>query len=390
MAPTVSSSIRRSTARSLASYLKSSQSSRRHVPPTAHCSNSPAIAATDPNHTARLWRSVMSYSGTAPWTSSSASVFTTSVLEPHGITIEEFGANQNLGSHFNIEHLPVDPSARLDHYKSQFPSRVWVQPDMECVRTEYDAMYRYRMNEAEHRAYALYALFLDEPRYPGLLEGAGDLKWLPSRMIKLEKKPDKRHWQSPPPVTPPSKSFDWDVCPDCAYHVSLQAFSPAFRRTIKHHVASAQERAVCPYFTIEFKKDGEGEQTAMHHLAVASSIALYNRFCLKAVTRQLGGKKWSADDREQMRHYALTFCGSLWDLYCMVPKTFGFWTGCTMQFISVGDCYFHQDVEKQVGVINDVHYWGLAVHGQSCEQDIVDKICSFSGADMSGIMLMKE
>ncbi|KAF2804512.1 uncharacterized protein BDZ99DRAFT_467519 [Mytilinidion resinicola] len=316
--------------------------------------------------------------------------FIETVLEPCGITIQNKGVNKDLLKHFGILELPSDPKDRLDAYRGAHDLEVWLAPDTASIQREYKAMRVFDSNEAEHSAYALQDIFLDEPRHPWLPEEDGDQRWLPVRMLQLVRKLPQDEWLSPPLVDSPRKRYEWDIRPDCAYHVSLQAFQSGFRPSVRKHVSIVQKRAFCPYLTIEFKRDEETLATARHQVAVASAMALYNRYRLKDCALQMSGGNWLEQDMNQMRHYGITFTGSTWDLWCTVPKTFETWTGCSMSAIYSGDCCILAGVEKLTSTINDIHYWGLMVHGKSCKADIAAKIHSDPDADTNDITLLEE
>ncbi|KAI1123187.1 hypothetical protein F5Y10DRAFT_57349 [Nemania abortiva] len=398
------------------------------------------VAATDPEYTAWLWKAVMSpldptassrgkRTGTssAPRSTTSASTlvsrqtrqqtlltsapasgktkqepaakvtdadFPESVLETHGVTIREDGVNQDLRKSFNILDLPSDPKERLDIYKKSFALDAWLEPDIIRIRREYKSMQVYQSNEAEYAAYALSNIFLDEPRYPWLPQEEGEKCWLPVRMLQLVCKPPQTKWHAPPAVNPPKKQceYKWDIRPDCAYYVSLQAFDPNLRPNIHRHILALQKRAFCPYLTIEFKKDEDSLAVARHQVAVASAIALYNRYRLKREALEISGGdlEWSEQHKSQLRHYGITFAASSWILWCTVPKTFPDWTGCTMSDIFSGDCCILPSAQKLVSVINDIHYWGLQTHGKSCKSDIYTKIRSTPDADLNDISILED
>ncbi|KAJ8130483.1 hypothetical protein O1611_g3144 [Lasiodiplodia mahajangana] len=338
------------------------------------------IVASDPDHISWLWKAVMSscnhtissrgkITGTSSATgsvlrqlrqrpasiSTPASVtsgsiaqetaakltdadFTESVLEPHGITIQIRGLNRDLRKHFDFLELPSDPESRLQIYK-QFAHGVWLEPTVDRVnyiRREFKAMQVYSSNQAEYSASALRDIFLDAPRYPWFPEEQGEKGWLPVRLLQLAHKPPQGGWHIPPLIFPSQKRYEWDIRPDCAYYVSLQAFESNFRPSVSQHVFVVQHRAFCPYLTIEFKKDEFSLDTARYQVAVASAIALYNRYCLKARTLQATQNEWTEKDKDQMRHYGITFTAANWNLWCTVPKTFPDWTGCTMSTIYSG------------------------------------------------------
>jgi hypothetical protein len=319
--------------------------------------------------------------------------FATSVLEPCGITIQTMIGNKDLLKHFRIkEHgLPSDSNDRLAAYRKAHTLEVWLEPDIKRIQREYKSMTVYASNEAEYQAFALRDVFLDEERHPWLPEEAGDQRWLLVRMLQFVQKPAENDgWRAPPIVSSPGKRYMWDIRPDCAYYVSLQVFQSGFRTNVRNHVAVVQKRAICPYLTVEFKKDEETLDTAQHQIAVASAMALYNRYRLKSCALQMSGKEWSEQDKDQMRHYGITFTGSTWKLWCTVPNTFPTWTGCHMSVLYSGDCSILTSVQKLIPVINDIHYWGLEVHGRSCKEDIAAKVRSDPDADTGDITLLEE
>ncbi|KAI9779962.1 MAG: hypothetical protein M1839_007118 [Geoglossum umbratile] len=442
MQPTVNSSARRLDEKpsrlSNSSSLSLSQS-LCHRPVAPRPAHDPSVAATNSAHISWLWERVMSYtidtesskgkrkakvpltgsttpasaltSGQRKWQTPAMSEtsstrtrkevaakiadtdFANVVLQPCGITIQNMGVNKNLYKHFRIqEHdLPSNLKDRLAAYRKTHALEVWLDPDIERTQREYKAMEVYGCNEAEHSAYALRDIFLDEARHPWLPEQSGDQRWLPVRMLQLVQKPaGDDDWCAPPIINSPCKRYQWDIRPDCAYYISLQAFQSGFRPSVRNHVAVVQKRAICPYLTVEFKKDEETLATAQHQIAVASAMALYNRYRLKNCALQMSGEKWSEQDKDQMRHYGVTFTGSTWKLWYTVPQTFQTWTGCVMSTIYSGDCCILAGVQQLIGIINDIHYWGLEVHGRSCKKDIATKIHSDPDADANDITLLGE
>ncbi|KAI0811439.1 hypothetical protein GGR55DRAFT_101642 [Xylaria sp. FL0064] len=394
----------------LASVLRSH---RRHPIPRCHCRNRAFIIGRHLailltlllpiRNTAQLWKTVMTYiddtknsrgkratpsateSVTSLPTSSSATTprkaaakvidadFMESVLEPYGIMIQK-GIAQ-------------------DAYKEKFTLSVWLEPDIEAIQQEYAAMKMDSCNEAEYSTFALSNIFRNEPRLPVLPEESGDQRWLPIRTVQLVQKPTPDGWLSPPPIPgrKPPKRYDWDIRTDCTYHVSVQAFQPGFRALVEEHTSVVQQRAFCPYLTVEFKKDEQNFNTACYQVAVASAISLYNRYRLKSLMLEASRDRdsWSEEDKSQMRHYGIKFTGSRWKLWCTKPKTFPEWTGCVMSSIHAGNCCSHASTQLLVDLINDIHYWGLEVHGKSCKADITARVRSCPQADETDITILE-
>ncbi|KAJ8129008.1 hypothetical protein O1611_g4625 [Lasiodiplodia mahajangana] len=323
--------------------------------------------------------------------------FMESVLEPHGIKIQTGGSNKNLRKHFGILSLPTNLKERLDVYKKalQAPLNVWLEADMERsqrIEQEYKSLKVYGCNEAEYTTYALHYVFLDEPRHPWLPIEKGDQCWMPVRLLQFVRKPDKLqkgNWEAPPTLHQSSKRFEWDIRPDCTYYISLQAFPPRVRSSIDPFISVIQRRAFGPYFTITFEKDEDDSPTARYKAAVASAIALYNRYRLKSYALQKSGRKWDEEQKGEMRHYSITFAEVRWIVWCTVPKSFETWTGCNMSKLYSGDCDILECVQKLLGIVNDIHYWGLEVNGKSCKADIAVIAQSDPDADLNYIALLE-
>jgi len=321
--------------------------------------------------------------------------FADTVLKPYGIEIVLQSGNRNPTTHFHIEHLPIDARDRLKGYQKEYPlENVWLETDIERIRTQYRSMRVYGSNEAEYLNYTLQDIFANEPLQPWLPEERGDEMWLPVRLLQFVQKPPEDKWLAPPLLTLSQKRYAWDIRPDCAYYLSLQAFQSGFRPNVYNNVAVRQKRALCSYLTIEFKKADDTINTARHQVAAASAIALYNRYLLKVdaiAARNMDENKreWRDSDKQQMRHYGITFTGSVWNVWCTVPKTLETWTGCVMSKIFGGDCSSHPSPARLVGVVNDIHYWGLHVHGRSCKNDIAEIVYADPDADTNYITFLE-
>jgi hypothetical protein len=88
------------------------------------------------------------------------------------------------------------------------------------------------------------------------------------RMIQLVAKPEKG-WEQPP-VLDRTVPYNFDIRPDCSYWVSLQAFNPLYRKIVREYVSVRKDGILCPYLTIEFKKDDSTLRKARNQ--VRSSI----------------------------------------------------------------------------------------------------------------------
>ncbi|KAI1430983.1 hypothetical protein GGR50DRAFT_698467 [Xylaria sp. CBS 124048] len=399
----------------------SSRSTFRH-------SSGSDVPATDPEHITRLWQSVMAYDGDTnmpkirraqtpsppkagistpaasarrlqpqPTAGIHDSDFETSALAAWGVSIQEPNTAETAAAaaaaaavassyeHFGLSGMPKDRVARYYVYSQRFPLGIWIKPDTERevrIRDEYLAMGMYGCNEAEYSTFALHEIFLNSRLSPPppTPVGADTSKrpWTPVRMLRLAQGLSPDTWESPPyiariaRIAPPEKQYEWDIRPDCAYYISLQAFPTTYRDKVDKFVSVVQKRAFAPYLTIEFKKENETAATTRNHLAAASAMALYNRWRLKsaALHHLLKNKgTWPEEQKLQMRHYGITLVGPTWQLWYTTPKTYHKWTGCTMSHIIDGQCTDLDGVIRLLDSINDVHYWGLTEHA-NCKTDI--------------------
>ncbi|KAI1128915.1 hypothetical protein F5Y10DRAFT_291564 [Nemania abortiva] len=371
------------TANSLARSLSSRSKLRLRRTLASHkCC--PDVAATDPAYITQLWESVMAYgaeiesskgAGKKESTAKlSDSDFETTVLIPYGITIKRRSLTENFYGHFSLSGLPVDCIERFIFYKKQFALNIWLEPDDENskrIQEEFYAMNGYFCNEAEFTAYALQEVLLDERRYPKSAEPT-EILMAPVRTLQLVQKPTSPMWDVPTRLASSEKRYDWNIRPDCAYYISLRAFPFDFRHDVKEFVSVVQKRACCPYLTIGFQKYLETPETATNQVAIASAIALYNRWRLKHEALQKLGiaGDWPENHKNQLRHYSITFVEAAWELWYTTPKTYDVWSGCTMFRMKSGDCHDANSIVLLLGILNDIHYWGLTVHGKSCLVDI--------------------
>ena len=302
------------------------------------------------------------------------------VLEPRGISI--VGAYDiSVWDHFCTEEPDRD---RISFYrdKGSKHSAVWLNADRafcEEVANEYHCMLEANMCEAEFASYAKEVLFHRDQRVS--YREFGDLRgWKTDRMLELDAKANVNSfkcWDSPPVLKSDRslKEYDFDIRPDCAYWLSLQAFDGDYVTKVRAWAVIIKDRATCPYLFIEFKKDDKDSSSAYNKVAAAASLALYNRFNLRTRAEQAG------ESPEQIpigniKNYGITFQGPSFVVWCIQPKlreSAGEWAGCTMTSLRHGRCNYKSDVKALTDWINEIHRWGLSVHGPSCENDI--KIC---------------
>lgn len=119
------------------------------------------------------------------------------------------------------------------------------------------------------------------------------------------------------------------------------------------------------------KRDDSTNAAAIGQVAVASSLALYNRCQLKETRLRVWKQKWSNKDLEEIRHYGLTFMGYSYKFWCTTPKVDNTyrWTGCSVRRVYQGSCSHNEGVKNLMDWLNEIHRWGLTVHGPECQKD---------------------
>ncbi|KAI0857172.1 hypothetical protein F4860DRAFT_528281 [Xylaria cubensis] len=397
--PPPSSSSRPRVCRSLPSRLSSSDNA-----PAAPITPMALIAPADPEFIAQLWQDVMS-SANETWqgvmsyameTESSTSKreqttiplsetdpdFETQVLTPYGISLVE--SREPITSYF--EHfsfppdVPRDLRARFKRCEKEFPLPIWLQPTMqllESISKEYALMNEEECLEAEFQAFALETIFFRVPREtlhtPDItLKPVRVLQCVPEQASNTSTEPLLRSFLTPPRIDLSGKQYEWEIHLDCAYYVSLEAFDVSYRVAVSNLYPTIYNRGVCSYLSIKFRKNDQELPTAKNQVAIASAVALYNRWCTKREMLKLENKHsdWSTEDKDELRHYCVILAGSTWSIWCTTPKTYENWSGCTMSQISVGDCCEALNLGLFFSILNDIHLWGLTTHGKSCVADI--------------------
>lgn len=98
---------------------------------------------------------------------------------------------------------------------------------------------------------------------------------------------ENSYWRIPPFLgnTADEVDWSWDLHPDCTYWLPLKGFNPRYRFQIQN-CTSVRKWITCPYFTIEFKRDGLSEDVAVAQVAAAGSLALFNRYRLHLEVRK--------------------------------------------------------------------------------------------------------
>lgn len=310
------------------------------------------------------------------------------VLVPRGISIDGTTNTVLASRHFSTSPPTAQRAKYYQEKTGSSASRVWLEIDEEFVKEvvgEYTWMKTHESCEAEFATYGKEVLIRRESRHRSRDERA----WMTRRLVEVVTKPktvdletpprNPRPWWSPPLLNPslPSKPYAYDIRPDCQYWLSLNFANREYKRLYREHVYENDGEAVCPYFTIEFKKDTSTYDTATNQLATAAALALHNRCILKHRYLQYIDNPWSEVVASSIRHYGLTFSGSEYQFWCIKPnvsqqdiKADWTWQGCEMSNISRGKLIGEVEVEDFIEWVNEIHHWGLTVYGKGCEEDV--------------------
>jgi len=265
-------------------------------------------------------------------------------------------------------------------------SKVWLSFDDESIEEiieEYEVMGNEGSSEAEYASFAMEVFFKRQRRFAQV---PSDRKWRTRRAQQLFVPPNERlSWLAPPPFMADSQEFKFDIRPDCSYWLSVAGFNRRYRGELAGAVYVHKRVITCPYFTIEFKKQNQSVEQAKVQAATAASVALYNRFLLKQRALEITETPWTDFDKNQMRHYIITFVGeefNIWILEADFGEDNDSWNGCHMSALWQGSCSSDSVVIQLGRWINEIHRWGLSQHATSCQQD-VKNILGNDGMDVS-------
>ena len=318
--------------------------------------------------------------------------FEVQILAPRGITIDRSSLPVTADMHFGVLEAQGN---RSDYYtrKGAASAPIWLEvegPIIETVMEMYKCYESEGLGEAEFATYAKDVLFKMDP----LAVMSKDSRcWRARRMVELVTKPDPTIFWAIPPLVGDESSvsgfYEFDVRPDCSYWLSVEAFNSTYKSLISALCLVVKRKMFCPYLTIEFKKDDSVGVAAENQVAAAGSIALYNRFCLKQSFLKVTGTINSQTHQKNIKHYGITMKGALFLIWCLTPvvdHSFQ-WAGCNMTRISLGYCTEKDDLRTLFTWINEIHYWGVKVHGPECENDIKNSLkTNPSGPRISDIM----
>lgn len=334
--------------------------------------------------------------------------FRTEVLTPRCINIER-PPPIDVYKHFDVP-VPNSAKTRIEHFQKVRNIQhtvVWLEPTNEFIEDvvrEYDCMRLDQESEAEFAAYAIEVIFKRDPRARIQTFDNSNRGWRTKRRLQLVDKGSDTNtsafWRPPPvicnssdatgvilpadstsqresPSNTSEAQYGFDIRTDCAYYLSTQGFNRRHLSKIERVAHVIKRSSICPYLTIEFKKDGSTSETAENQLVTAAAMALFNRFLLRQTRLQQRGEKCEGQHVKGLKHYGLTFEGPEFRIWCVTPrlvvtddKAQVQWKGCTMTEVSGGTCHLANDVEEMINWINEIHAWGLVAHAFGVENDV--------------------
>ncbi|KAF8847389.1 hypothetical protein BDZ45DRAFT_607536 [Acephala macrosclerotiorum] len=307
-----------------------------------------------------------------------------------GITIDNpaFRDTILLPRRISIDKTPLSRPA-FQHFRTSPPTRYQDIPGLTSTTVFLEGNDRFKMNivdqykemkdwglcEAEYAQYAMEHLLKSEVRDP---DAAPSRAWRTKRMIQLVAKPEWL-WSAPPILdTPPTKDYNFDVRPDASYWIPIDVFNERYQNLVEELAFVKYGKILCPYLSIEFKKDDSKDEKAESQIAVAASIALYNRYKLKEQRLRQKNKSWTEKHLANVRHYGITFRAEAFTVWCIRPNKpldikndeTETWTGCVMESVHKNRCNALVGVQNLMEWINEIHRWGLTVHEDSCQRDV--------------------
>ena len=256
------------------------------------------------------------------------------------------------------------------------------QAFVERVAEEYGCMEDDNVCEAQFAMYAMVNLFHQDKL--SSRRQRDQRGWKSDSKVQLVAKAGVRWWEAPPVLTTAQdlKQYDFDIRPDGAYWLSLDSFNPTYVSQIYIWAFVIKLRITSPYLFIEFKKDEKDITCAENQVAAVASLALYNRYMLRVTCLKQAKKAPKDDFHRNLAVYGITFQGTFYKVWCLRPTlnaTNAQWGGCTMTSVHQGFGSIETDVKDLADWINEIHRWGLGVHGPLCENDIKTCLAAHSG-----------
>lgn len=237
------------------------------------------------------------------------------VLSIYGITIR-YGDLIRPEIHFQVKEPTGCRSDYYTHGRGATLSPLWLEADdstLGNIMAVYKCYVTENLVEAEFASYAREVLFKMDPL---AVASVDEGSWRGRRMVELVTKPDDHEFWNVPPIISESDdnsllgTYEWDIRPDCCYWLSLQAFRHAYVSAVSASCFVLKKKMICPYLTIEFKKDDQKLKAAENQVAVASCVALYNRILLKDSALRKANTAWAPSHLAHLRHYGITMAGA--------------------------------------------------------------------------------
>lgn len=305
--------------------------------------------------------------------------FRVHVLDPRGI---EFCEPELQDPFEHFETTPPEGS-----YKDlNLDTTVWLDltEDMiEEIEKEYAFMKSDEMLEIEYQIYALEVLLRRERnrREPNDKTTSSKV----DRMIGVILKPgvaSTLYWDSPDIIKRPPEGvrfYNWDIRPDLTYWLSMVNFPQSYRNDVKEHMMVLGDYRFSPYFTSGFKREPLDEPVkAQDQIAVAATLALYNRCKLKVKRLMSTGHKWTVDHTLSLKHYALTLEGDKFTFWSIklpqknhepISPHLWQWPGCEIRCVCRGELRLGNS-RKFAMWLNEIHRWGLTEHFRDVKRDV--------------------
>ena len=161
---------------------------------------------------------------------------------------------------------------------------------------------------------------------------------------------------------------------DFTYGISLQAFEPEIRPEVKVRTHVFFQRMTCPYAFVKFNEaDDEDDKSIKQEMASPTLNALYNRYLQRKASKQKASSSAvnSTQLAADLKIIGITGSKNIFRVWCMDPKARDLtWAGATLTSVARYDCTSPHDVRKFMDWINEIHRWGLTVHGQSWKDEL--------------------
>ncbi|OJD34088.1 uncharacterized protein BKCO1_25000100 [Diplodia corticola] len=317
--------------------------------------------------------------------------FLTGVLKPRGVIIDSDMPNK---ANCAFEHfksvVPPASSTRFEYYrklKGLEGNTVWINYGSEVVRgilNNYSEMQQKGLGplcEPEWVDDAIQFLLKRESRKRIATFSDNPSQWRPVRMREESFQPQYDGlWEMPPIIhgdLPANRTHPMNVEPDCSYWIWAGGFRPEVRCKISLYASVRFDRALCPYLTVEVKKDPTGRKKGRQQIVTAGSIVLYNRWRLRQRAIRTKDESFVPGALSDVRHYGLLLAGVQYEFWCLEPTfldkhgcSTGGWNGCVMKQVYADSLDTECGIKHYIDWINEIHRWGNTEHSSGCFSDI--------------------